>query len=69
VLRKAINLAAARQPPLLPSLSVYVRGEGDLSELEAQLAEATGFTIYGHHLEVYGICPSCRAAQEGDHGE
>ncbi len=44
-------------------------GEGDLTELEARLAEATGFTIYGHHLEVYGICPSCRAAQEGDHGE
>ena len=34
-----------------------------------RLAEATGFTIYGHHLEVYGICPACRAAKEGDHGE
>jgi Fe2+ or Zn2+ uptake regulation protein len=44
-------------------------GEGDLSELEAKLAEETGFTVYGHHLEVYGICPSCRAAKEGDHGE
>lgn len=44
-------------------------GDGDVSALEAQLAEATGFTIYGHHLEVYGICPACRAAREGDHGE
>lgn len=44
-------------------------GNGDVAELEAKLAEATGFAIYGHHLEVYGICPSCRAAKEGDHGE
>ena len=44
-------------------------GEGDLTQLEAKLAEETGFTIYGHHLEVYGICPSCRKAKEGDHGE
>lgn len=44
-------------------------GDGDVSALEAQLAETTGFTIYGHHLEVYGICPACRAAREGDHGE
>ncbi len=44
-------------------------GDGDVTELETRLAEATGFTIYGHHLEVYGICPVCRAAREGDHGE
>lgn len=44
-------------------------GEGDVAELEAKLAEATGFTIYGHHLEVYGTCPSCRADKEVDHGE
>ena len=44
-------------------------GDGDVAGLEAELAEATGFTIYGHHLEVYGICPSCRADKEGDHGE
>jgi len=35
-------------------------GNGDVKELEARLAEATGFSIYGHHLEVYGICPDCR---------
>ena len=44
-------------------------GDGDVAALEARLAEATGFSIYGHHLEIYGICPSCRAAREGDHGE
>ena len=35
-------------------------GEGDVSELERRLAGETGFTIYGHHLEVYGICAQCR---------
>jgi Fe2+ or Zn2+ uptake regulation protein len=44
-------------------------GDGDVAELEAKLAESTGFAIYGHHLEVYGICPSCLAAKEAEHGE
>jgi Fur family ferric uptake transcriptional regulator len=44
-------------------------GDGDVSDLEARLSASTGFTIYGHHLEVYGICPVCRAAREGAHGE
>ena len=37
-------------------------GDGDVRELEARLSTATGFSIYGHHLEVYGICPDCRRA-------
>lgn len=44
-------------------------GDGDVRELEARLSAETGFSIYGHHLEVYGICPACRALKEGDHGE
>jgi Fe2+ or Zn2+ uptake regulation protein len=39
-------------------------GEGDLTALESKLAGATGFVIYGHHLEVYGICPACRGEIE-----
>ena len=44
-------------------------GDGDVRDLEARLSAETGFSIYGHHLEVYGICPECRAAREGDHDE
>ena len=35
-------------------------GEGDVCELERRLAEETGFAVYGHHLEVYGVCAQCR---------
>jgi Fur family ferric uptake transcriptional regulator len=31
----------------------------DLSQLEQQLSENTGFVVEGHILEVYGKCPSC----------
>ena len=40
-------------------------GDGDLGDLEQRLAAETGFSIYGHHLEVYGICAECRS----DHGD
>ena len=36
-------------------------GDGDLTYLEHQLEAATGFKIFGHHLEVYGVCPACSA--------
>jgi Fur family transcriptional regulator, ferric uptake regulator len=38
-------------------------GEGDLHYLEKQLEATTGFSIYGHILEVYGVCPDCRRAR------
>jgi Fe2+ or Zn2+ uptake regulation protein len=44
---------------------VDFEGDGDLAYLEKQLEAATGFTIYGHHLEIYGVCPACAAAGAG----
>ncbi len=32
----------------------------DLSVLEQLIASKTGFTVEGHHLEFYGLCPDCR---------
>ncbi|MCL5735222.1 MAG: transcriptional repressor [Actinobacteria bacterium] len=34
-------------------------GDDDLSELQRRLELETGFMIYGHHLEVYGLCAQC----------
>lgn len=34
----------------------------DLSVLERLLGVQTGFTIRGHHLEVFGLCPACQHA-------
>jgi Fur family transcriptional regulator, ferric uptake regulator len=39
-------------------------GQGDLTDLERRLAAETGFSVYGHHLEVYGLCAECRAADD-----
>lgn len=44
-------------------------GDGDVTDLEARLASETGFSIYGHHLEMYGICPECVAQKRGDPDE
>ena len=34
-------------------------GDCDLSVLEKLIAAQTGFTIEGHHLEFFGLCPEC----------
>jgi len=39
-------------------------GDGDIAGLEQRLARETGFSVYGHHLEVYGICGECRKRGE-----
>jgi Fe2+ or Zn2+ uptake regulation protein len=31
----------------------------DLSVLEKLIATQTGFTVEGHHLEFFGLCPEC----------
>ncbi|AMB99574.1 hypothetical protein AWM75_05985 [Aerococcus urinaehominis] len=31
-----------------------------LNEVESFAHKLTGFDIIGHHLEIYGICPSCQ---------
>lgn len=32
-----------------------------ISDLESQLATASGFEIVSHRLDFYGLCPECRA--------
>ena len=42
-----------------------LRGRRRPAELEERLTAETGFSIYGHHLEVYGVCADCRAGGDG----
>jgi Fe2+ or Zn2+ uptake regulation protein len=35
-------------------------GDNDLKDLQRRLRLETGFAIYGHHMEIYGICPACQ---------
>ncbi len=44
---------------------VQFDGDGDLALLERHLEMATGFAVYGHHLEVYGVCPDCAVRAGG----
>lgn len=44
---------------------VQFDGDGDLALLERHLETTTGFSVYGHHLEVYGVCPDCAARAGG----
>jgi Fe2+ or Zn2+ uptake regulation protein len=41
-------------------------GNGDVRDLESRLERETGFSIYGHHLEIYGVCPACAAEGGND---
>lgn len=34
-----------------------------MQQLQQELEASTGFQITGHHLNLYGLCPRCRAAQ------
>jgi Fe2+ or Zn2+ uptake regulation protein len=34
-------------------------GDCDLSVMEKLIATQTGFTVEGHHLEFFGLCPEC----------
>jgi Fur family transcriptional regulator, ferric uptake regulator len=40
--------------------AVYFRGD-DLTELSAELAQQTGFSIHEHWLQLIGICADCQA--------
>jgi Fur family ferric uptake transcriptional regulator len=40
-------------------LKVIESSDCDLSVLEKLIAAQTGFTVEGHYLEFYGLCPEC----------
>ncbi len=49
------NLICVRCHKLIPL------GECPLGEFEQELEATTGYRISGHKLEIYGVCPECRA--------
>ncbi len=46
--------------------SVVEFDDCDISLLEKLLAAKTGFTIQGHNLEIFGVCPKCIINNEAD---
>ena len=41
--------------------------ECPLSELSKKLEQDTGFSVLGHNLQLYGLCPECRKSTEKKH--
>ncbi len=38
----------------------------DIGQVEENVARQTGFTVSGHWLEVFGLCPECQKAEGSD---
>jgi Fur family transcriptional regulator, peroxide stress response regulator len=34
-----------------------------VKEVEVAAAASTGFSVHGHRMEIYGVCPTCKAKQ------